>query len=113
MALPRRKQKRLLHIQRRVQGTDSAGQPLDGWQDVLTAWCNPSGQNGMSAIGQMQGDVAASISKYSLRIDYRPDIDASMRALLGGAPYDIVQVRHDHEGRQWTDLVCELGGNDG
>lgn len=113
MALPRRKQKRLVRVQRRIQGTDTAGQPIDQWEDVLTAWSNPSGQNGLSAIGQLQGDVAASISKYSLRLDYRPTLDASYRVLLCGEPYDIVQVRHDHEGRQWTDLVCEIGGNDG
>lgn len=112
MALPRRKQTRLLTIQQPTRALDSAGQPLDEWSTVLTLWTNPSGQNGLTSIGHSQGDVSSSISKYSLRIDYRPSIDNSMRVLMAGGVYRIVEARHDHQGQQWTDLVCETGAPD-
>lgn len=113
MALPRRKQTRLLTVQQPTGGTDSAGQPVDGWSTVLTAWTNPSGQNGLTSIGHGQGDVSSSISKYSLRIDYRPSIDSTMRLLMAGRVYRIMEARHDHQGQQWTDLVCETGAPSG
>jgi len=109
MALARGKQKRLIQVQQRALGTDSAGQPVDTWSTIFSAWCNPSGQNGLTSIAHAEGGVSASVSKYSLRIDYRPALDASMRVVLAGQHYRIVEARHDHEGRQWTDLVCEVG----
>lgn len=100
-------------IQRRVPGVDAAGQPIDAWMEVATAWANIKGQTGMGSITSPRENVSASIERYSIRIRYREGLDSGMRVLFGGAVFDIKQVRMDFLARQWTDLVCELGGNDG
>lgn len=108
---------RRIRIERRQVGSDAAGQPLDGWDPapVATVWANVKGATGMASIRQtsLQDNVAASVNSYSFRIRYREGIDAGMRVVLAGVPYDIKQVRMDHARREWTDLVCEQGGNDG
>lgn len=106
---------RRITIQQRGPGQDEAGQPIDGWAVVARPWAWIKGQTGMGLGRQMAGDgtVATSLDVYSFRIRYRPSITASMRVHHSGNVYDIKQVRHDLAGREWTDLVCELGGNDG
>lgn len=107
---------REIKLQERVAGIDSEGQPVGGWvdHDASTIWASVRGATGMGAIkGAMQG--ATEINAYSFRIRYRTDVTAAMRVVEidGGEVYDVKQVRHDKAGRVWTDLVCELGGNDG
>lgn len=108
---------RLIRIERRLAGEDAAGQPHEGWDPtpVAEVWANVKGATGMASIRQTspQDNVAASVNSYSLRIRYREGIDAGMRVVLNGTPFDIKQVRMDYAGREWTDLVCEQGGNDG
>lgn len=101
-------------IQSRDSGEDAAGQPLQTWSNVATVWAHVLGQTGMGTI-RHSGEVAASINAYSFRIRYRTDVVAGMRVVFGGVNYDIKPggVRHDHAGKAWTDLVCEVGGNDG
>lgn len=104
---------RRISIQRRVSGTDDAGQPLPGWESVVDVWAHVRGQTGMGTITGLQDNVAASIERYSIRIRYREGLDAGMRVVYGAQIFDIRQIRMDFERREWTDLVCELGGNDG
>lgn len=108
---------RLITIQRRLVGEDAAGQPLQGWDPVPVAqvWANVRGATGMASIRQSSpvDGVAVSMNSYSFRIRYRLGLDAGMRVVFGGQPFDVKQVRMDHAGREWTDLVCEQGGNDG
>ncbi len=99
-------------IQRRADGEDAAGQPLLTWVDVATVWANVAGATGLAMIKSV-GDVPAAIKKYSIRIRFREGLDEGMRVVLDGVPFDVQQVRMDYDGRQWTDLVCEQGGNDG
>lgn len=105
----------LITIQQRQAGEDEAGQPVLTWVDFVQVWANVRGATGMASIRQsgMQDNVAASINSYSFRIRYLEGIDAGMRVLLNGQPFDIKQVRMDFAKREWTDLVCEQGGNDG
>ena len=103
---------RRILIQRRQTGEDEAGQPLLGWEDVASVWANVLGQTGLGTI-KTSGDVTAAIKAYSFRIRFREGIDEGMRVLYGAAPFDVKQVRMDYAGREWTDLVCEAGGNDG
>ena len=104
---------RRITIQKRTPGRDAAGQPLRTWEPVVEVWADVRGSTGMASIRQsgMQENVAASINSYSFRIRYRAGIDAGMRVLLDGEPFDIKQVRMDHAGKVWTDLVCEQGGS--
>lgn len=106
---------RRITIQSRQSGEDAAGQPIDTWVDVASVWANVKGATGMASIRQsgLQDNVSASLNSYSFRIRYRTGLNAGMRVVMTGVPYDVKQVRMDHAGREWTDLVCEQGGNDG
>lgn len=106
---------RRIVIQSRDAGTDAAGQPVNTWTTLATVWANVKGATGMASIRQSAAreGMAVEMNSYSFRIRFRTDIDASARVVFGGQNYDIKQVRHDFAGREWTDLVCELGGNDG
>ena len=108
-------------IQRRQDGEDEAGQPLDDWDVVAKVWAHVKGQTGMGAITGLQDNVAASIDRYSIRIRYRTGLDAGMRWCFNdendepieSEPFDIKQVRMDFERKEWTDLITEKGGSQG
>lgn len=104
---------RRVTIQRPGEGFDEAGQPVTDWQDVATVWANIAGQTGMGTITRAQDGVGASIERYSIRIRYREGLDAGMRVVSGAQVFDVRQVRMDFDRREYTDLVCEAGGNDG
>lgn len=103
---------RRITIQQRQTGADDAGQPFMNWQDVVTVWANIAGQTGMGTI-KNSGDVTASIKGYSFRIRYLEGLNEGMRVLLDGQPFDVQAIRMDYAGREWTDIVCQAGGNDG
>ncbi len=100
---------RRITIQKRDTGRDAAGQPVDTWSDYVTVWANIKAPTGMGAIRDMQGDLSASIARYSIRIRYRTDLDASMRVVYGSQVFDIKGVLPDHADHEYTDLVCEIG----
>lgn len=99
---------RQVTIERRVAGEDAAGQPVESWEPVATVYANIAGQTGLGAARDMQGDIATSIARYSIRIRYREGLDSGMRVVASGQVFDVKQVRMDFAGRVWTDLVCEL-----
>ena len=106
---------RRITIQSRGQTVDAAGQPTFTWTDVVSVWADIRGATGMGSIRQSEPreGVAVELNAYSFRIRYRAGLNAGMRVMYGGVPYDVRQVRMDLAGREWTDLVCEVGGNDG
>lgn len=106
---------RQIVIQSRDAGTDEAGGPLQTWTTLATVWAHILGATGMGSIRQSanQDGVAVELNSYSFRIRYRTDADAANRVVFNGQNFDVKQVRHDFAGKEWTDLVCELGGNDG
>ena len=106
---------RQIVIQSRDSGEDAAGQPVDTWTTLATVWANVKGATGMGSIRQSanQDGVAVELNSYSFRIRYRTDVDAANRVVFNGQNFDVKQVRHDYAGKEWTDLVCEVGGNDG
>lgn len=112
MTLAAGKLNRRITIQRRDSGQDGAGQPVQTWTDVATVRAQPAGDTGLSTI-RASGDLPAPIKRYSFRIRYREGLDEGMRVVYGGHNFDIKTVRMDFAGKQWTDLVCELGANDG
>jgi len=101
----------LITLQTRDSGTDAAGQPVQTWTQLAQVWADIRGANGLNTIKASLDGVE--INAYSFRIRYRTDVDAAKRVVFGGQNYDVKQVRHDHAMREWTDLVCEVGGNDG
>lgn len=106
---------RRITIQSRQSGEDEAGGPLTTWVDVASVWADVRGTTGMGSIRQSSemGGVAVELNQYSFRIRYRTGLNAGMRIVFGGQNYDVKFVRQDLAGREWTDLVAEVGGNDG
>ncbi|MYZ44213.1 phage head closure protein [Schauerella aestuarii] len=95
---------RAVVIQKEIGEQDAAGQPVDAWVDVATAWANIAAKSGLEVAAS---DSQVSAARYSIRIRYRPGITAAMRVIHAGAVYGIQAVLHDEAGRQHTDLVCE------
>jgi SPP1 family predicted phage head-tail adaptor len=103
---------RRIAIQRRSDGQDEAGQPLLTWESVANVWSNIAGDTGLHTI-RASADLPAPIKRYSFRIRFREGLNEGMRVVLDGQYFDIKAVRMDYAGREWSDLVCELGANDG
>lgn len=101
----------VITIQTRDSGTDAAGQPVQTWTDLATVRADILGATGMGTIKSAVGGVE--INAYSFRIRYRTDVDAAERVVFNGQNFDVKSVRHDFARKEWTDLVCEVGGNDG
>jgi SPP1 family predicted phage head-tail adaptor len=106
---------RQIVIQKRAAGVDALNMPNGTFADYVTVWAWVRGETGMGTIRSGQEGVAASINKYSYRIRFRTDISADMRIKDGSDYLDIVPggVVMDKAGREWTDLVCILGGSNG
>ncbi len=101
---------RRLTLQHRTSSRDTAGQPIPSWSTVATIWADVRVQNGVQTL---KADAEISVLRASIRIRYRTDINAGMRALLGSTVYDIEAVLPDESCRQYLDLVVTQGANDG
>lgn len=105
---------RRIVIQKRAQIQDETGQVMDAWVEVAKLWAWVKTQTGMGSLRNDQaGSVSMSLAAYSFRIRYRPSVTDDMRVIYGGLYFDIKQVRHDLADHEWTDIVCEEGGNAG
>lgn len=91
-------------IQRRDTGTDSWGQPVNTWTDVVSVWSDFRHKSGSETI---KSDAEVSMVRASVRIRWRTGIDAGMRLKVGEAFYSITAVLPDIAGRVFVDLVCE------
>ena len=90
-------------IQRKTGGEDDWGSTLpEGWQDFAKVWANVRHLSGMSTI---KADADVSVSRASIRIRRRTDVNAGMRVLFGGQVYEIDDVLPG-ETRKHVDLVC-------
>lgn len=111
---------RLIHIQRRAPGRLPSGQPTEAWVNLTVSPVAASIKT-KSGLQTAASDAPVSVSRYSIRIRYRPAVEADMRAVrvtAGGKQvldtiYDIRAVLHDEENREYTDLVCETRRGDG
>lgn len=105
---------RLIHIEKRTAGKDAANQPIDVWEFVMRRWGKPLTATGMSAVRSAQEGVPAVPGRYSWRVKFTPTgIDVGMRVNYKGVIFAIQDIRHDYANREYTDLVCEQGGNNG
>lgn len=94
---------------------DALDMPVVGdgaWLTHATVWANVKGSTGMGVI-KANNEVGTPVNAYSFRIRYKASVLIDMRVLFGGDKYNIIDVRHDLADRQWTDLICHVGGNDG
>jgi len=102
---------RRVTIQRNETVLDDYGEPLPSvWADAAKVWADVKILSGLQTIKE---GVDVSVLKASMRIRYRADIDASMRVVYQGRVFDIRAVLPDVSGREYLDLVCESGMNQG
>ena len=92
-------------LQSPSQSVDAIGQPTPGWTDVATVWANIKVENGMEHI---RANADTAVNKVSIRVRYRTDLTAAMRVQHGSTVYQIKSVLADVDGREYTDLVCEV-----
>lgn len=104
---------RLITIEKKVPGKDAVNQPIDVWTTHRKRWARPLGNTGMAAIRGAEQGVAVSPGKYSWRCNFHLDSTDAMRVVYKGTIYDIKEIRHDLQNREWTDLVCETGASRG
>jgi SPP1 family predicted phage head-tail adaptor len=93
-----------ISIQERQSGSDANGEPLADWVEVCAPYADILGTGGLEAI---KGGAVTSIVKKSIRIRYRTNVTAGMRAVHGATIYNILAVNPDERGRVHTDLICE------
>lgn len=93
-----------IHIQRRATAEDGWGSPIDTWENITAQRlaANVRHRSGMSTI---KADADVSITRSSIRIRRRTDVNAGMRVLFDGQVYEIDDVLPG-ETREYIDLVC-------
>ncbi|WP_213761973.1 phage head closure protein [Caballeronia sp. dw_19] len=110
---------RRVRIERNGGAQDEGGQPIEGWVEVATVWAGILMLNGKETV-QANAEVGSATA--SIRIRYRTDIDNGMRAVLlkfvDGLPVDdvifnILKPLPNVASREYTDLACSTGANNG
>lgn len=108
------KRNRLCLIRKSKSGKDTDGSPLEGYDEVAQMRGQFRTETGLSTIrattqGSGNIDVPA---RYSLRLAYCPSkgIARGMEVVdPNEIVYQVMNVRHDHAARKWTDLILEEG----
>lgn len=96
---------RRIRIERHDGSLDALNGPdPDGWKLVVEVWANIRHLSGVESI---RSDQASSFVRASMRIRYRPGIDAAMRVVYRGQVYEIKSVLPGEEHRDRLDIVCE------
>ena len=107
---------RRITLHEKSGAVDAANQPIDDFADApaFTLWAKILGASGLSVVRAGMDGVAATSGMYSFRVRYRPTgIHTDMQLRYGGFKFDVRDVRHDFNRHEYTDIVCELGANDG
>lgn len=104
-------------LDRRVvlQRKDETRDPVTGavrvqWVDVQAVWAHLRYLNGVE---MLKADTVVSSAKVSIRIRHREDVGAAWRVVYGGQYFDILAVLPDGQGREYVDLACATGANNG
>ena len=101
---------RRVTVERRTVVEDPLGGGAVTWVPLATLWANFRNASGSEAI---RNDAPVGITKASVRIRYREDIDPTCRLIHRGTTYNIESVLPDQVAREYCDLVCSTGANDG
>jgi SPP1 family predicted phage head-tail adaptor len=96
----------LVTIQQPGTTRDALGQEVVGDWVPLDAdvWANVKYLNGLQTI---KADAQTSVVKVSIRLRYRTDIEAGMRAVFGSTVFEIDAVLPDSR-KVYVDLVCKV-----
>lgn len=100
----------LIQLQAKGKQQDEFGQPIDDWVTVHSVWANIRHQSGMETV---KASAEMTSVKVSIRIQYLDGVTAAMRVLHENEIYSIEAVMPDRVRRQYVDLVCSIGANDG
>lgn len=102
-----------------LNGTvDDLNMPVVGegkWSVFIPlVWANPKGSTGMGVI-KASSEIGTQVNAYSFRIRHNRTITRDMRVVEIDTDdkYNIIDIKHDKERREWTDLVCQIGASDG
>ena len=88
-------------LQRRSEGSDAEGYSLDEWVDVVQVWASVKDLSGHEFYAAAE-NWARSVLSFTIR---RREVDASMRVVYGGKPYEVIRVyQGQHNGR---DIVLD------
>jgi len=107
-----------VHFERRGPTRDDFGQDVERWQHYATVRADIRFPTGMGLIRaeRIEADREVSTVSCSIRIRWRSDITADMRARVqveGESIYfDIRQIVPDLARRQYVDLVCVTGARE-
>jgi SPP1 family predicted phage head-tail adaptor len=89
---------------RRMAGRDAAGQAYENWVPRFDTWANVKFESGAQVL---RSNADVSITRVSIRIRTRPDIDATHRVRYKGTDYDVKALLPDSADRAFMFLVCE------
>lgn len=105
---------RRIHIEQQT-GKGGLNQPSGVWDVWRSPWARVRGQGGSRiAQGMSNTGVTDAPKIYAIRV--RPmmiEISENMRVNLDGIIFDIKTVTHDFANREFTDMVCVTGENNG
>lgn len=102
---------RRIQIQQRTAAQDELGQPLQTWVNVGDPiWASILFLNGKEYV-LASGEVSR--AEVSIRVRWRTDLTAQMRIEHSGVIYNILAVLPDLVGREYVDLPCNTGANNG
>lgn len=102
---------RRIVLQRPTHEQDpNTGEMVRAWVGVATVWADVRYLNGLETV---KSSAPVSVAKASIRIRHRSDIDATWRAMDGAVIFNILAVLPDAQGREYVDLACESGANNG
>ena len=106
---------RKVTIQRNDFTRDSWGQTVKVWVTVCRPWADILFQTGRAFANResVAGGKEVTTGIGSVRIRWRTGIDAGMRLLIGGVPYDIVNAIRDERDHRFLDLVVVHGATNG
>lgn len=108
---------RMIQVWKPSGVVDAANQPLpNAWVLHKEKWSRIRGETGMATIraAAAAGGINTPLDRYSFRVNYDRSITVDMQIRdREGDRYNILAVRHDKAGREWTDIVAELGGSNG
>lgn len=87
----------------------STGEEIHGWNKLYDAWADIRHLSGLESI---KAAAPTSTVKASIRLRYRPGINASMRIRHGATVYEIEAVMPGkHRYNKYIDLICKTTGN--
>ncbi|MFY3603275.1 phage head closure protein [Achromobacter xylosoxidans] len=97
------KRNRLLEILRRSQRRDQANDLIDGWESIGKAWASIRFVSGIAAV---KAGAEQEVTKASIRLTYRRNIEMGMRLRHGSDVFEVDAVLPDEDRRRHVDLVC-------